>query len=124
LDTLEEEVGQMAKQQNGFREQLHDFALAHGEGWNHHEWLGLLAELTDGGVDTSDPDAIGAALEYERILVFLEQAGIKGLGPKRRVALADRFERLWTLRHATVEQIAEIPSFHRGLAEAVLEALG
>ena len=114
----------MANQQNGFRERLHDFALAHAEGWNHQEWLSLLAELTDAGVDTGDPDAIGAALERERVLVFLEQAGVKGLGPKRREALVDRFGGLWALRHATAEEIAEIPTFHRGLAEAVHAALG
>ena len=79
----------MANQRNGFREQLRAFVQTHPSGWNHHDWLALLAELTDAGVDTSDPDRIGAELEHERILAVLESVDLKGLGPKRRQALAD-----------------------------------
>ena len=113
----------MANQRNGFRAQLRTFVEAHAGGWNHHDWLGLLAELTDSGVDTSEPSRIGAELEHERILTVLETVDVKGLGPKRREALADRFGRLHDLRHASAEQIAELPSFHKGLAEAVHRAL-
>ncbi|HKJ01152.1 MAG TPA: hypothetical protein VJ997_01820 [Longimicrobiales bacterium] len=113
----------MANQRNGFRNQLRTFVQAHPGGWNHHDWLVLLAELTDAGVDTSDPDGIGAELEHERILAVLESAGVKGLGPKRREALADRFGRLHDLCRASTEEIAELPSFHPGIAAAVHNAL-
>jgi len=75
----------------------------------------------DGEMD--EPEAVGAALEHERLLVVLERAGIKGLGPKRREAVAGHFGRLWDLRNASVDQIAELPSFHRGLAEALHDAI-
>ena len=113
----------MANQRNGFRDQLRTFVQAHPGGWNHHDWLELLAELTDAGLDTSDPDRIGAELEHERILTVLETVDVKGLGPKRREALADRFGRLHDLRDASAEEIAELPSFHQGLAAAVRSAL-
>jgi NAD-dependent DNA ligase len=113
----------MANQRNGFRGQLRIFVQTHRGGWNHHDWLELLAELTDAGVDTSDPDRIGAALEHERILAVLESMDVKGLGPKRREALADRFGRLHDLRAASTEEIAELPSFHLGLAAAVHDAM-
>lgn len=113
----------MASQRNGFRAQLRTFVENHAGGWSHHDWLGLLAELTDAGVDTSDPSRIGAELEHERILRVLETVDVKGLGPKRREALADRFGRLHDLRQASVEQIAELPTFHQGLADAVHRAL-
>ena len=113
----------MVNDPNGFRAQLRTFVTAHPHGWNHHEWLELLAELTDEGVDTTDPDVIGTALEEERVLAFLEGLDLKGLGPKRREALAAHFGRLWDLRHASAEDIAQVPSFHAGLAEAVHKAL-
>ena len=113
----------MANEQNGFRVRLRDFVERHEGVWNHHEWLELLAELTDAGVDTSRPETIGSALEEERMLAFLEGANVKGLGPKRREALVEKFGRLWDLKHASVDELAELPSFHRGLAEALHEAL-
>lgn len=113
----------MADEQNGFRHQLRTFIDGHGQGWSHHDWLGLLAELSDAGMDTSDPDAIGIALEQERVLAFLEGLNLKGLGPKRRDALVARFARLWDLQHASVDEIAELPSFHKGLAEAIHQSL-
>ncbi len=113
----------MAIEHNGFREQLRDFVNAHPHGWTHHDWLELLAQLTDAGVDTSDPDAIGTALEQERVLAHLESLGVKGLGPRRREAVAGRFIRLWDLEHASVDALAEIPSFTRSLAETLHNAL-
>lgn len=113
----------MAADKNGFRACLRDFVLAHQQGWNHHEWLGLLAELTDAGFDTSDPDHIGLALERERVQQLLEGAPVRGLGPKRREAVADRFATAWNLRHATVEDLGAIPSFHEKLAQELHAAL-
>lgn len=113
----------MGNSENGFRNRLRRFVDDHVDGWSHHDWLELLAQLTDEGVDTSDPDRIGSDLERERMVVVLEQAPVKGLGPKRRQALADRFGSLWSLQHATVEEITELPSFHRGLAQSLVETL-
>lgn len=105
------------------RERARDFVARHPDGWSHDEWLALLSELRNAGVDTGNHEAIGAALEHERLLMVLENAGVKGLGPKRREALAGRFGRLWDMKHASVEEIAALPSFHRSLAEAVHQAL-
>jgi NAD-dependent DNA ligase len=113
----------MAADENGFRACLRDFVVNHHKGWNHHEWLGLLAELTDTGFDTSDPDHIGMALERERVRQLLEGASVKGLGPKRREAVAERFATVWNLKHASVEDLKEIPTFHESLARALHEAL-
>jgi excinuclease UvrABC nuclease subunit len=113
----------MARNEKDFRVRVRDFVARHPDGWSHHDWLGLLAELRDAGVAAHDHEAIGAALERERLLIVLERASVKGLGPKRREALAGRFERLWDLKHAPVDEIAAVPSFHRGLAEALREAL-
>jgi excinuclease ABC subunit C len=113
----------MATGENGFRACLRDFVSAHDNGWNHHEWLGLLAELTDAGYDTTNPDHIGMALERERVKRTLEQTSVKGLGPQRREAVAQSFGTVWNLQHASVEDLSEIPGLHRGLAQALHQAL-
>ena len=113
----------MANEFNGFRAQLRAFVAGHPQGWNHHEWLELLAELTDAGADTTNPEEIGTALEQERVLAFLEGLGMKGLGPKRREAVAAYFGRLWDLTHASVDDIAQVPGFHPGLAKELHKAL-
>lgn len=113
----------MAADQNGFRTCLMDFVLTHQHGWNHHDWLGLLSELTDAGFDTSDPDHIGMALERERVRQLLEDAAVRGLGPKRREAVADRFATAWNLQHASVEDLREIPTLHEKLARDLHAAL-
>jgi NAD-dependent DNA ligase len=113
----------MANDSNGFRAQLRAFVDAHPHGWNHHEWLELLAGLTDAGVDTTNPDQIGTALERERVLAVLEGLDLKGLGPKRREALAAHFGGLWNLEHASSEEVARVPGFHPALAKAVHKAL-
>ena len=93
----------MANQRKGFRAELRTFVQAHPGGWSHHVRLGVLAALTDAGADTSDPARIGAELEHERLLSALEDADVKGLGPKRREALAEHFGRLHDLRRASVD---------------------
>jgi hypothetical protein len=113
----------MATGENGFKGCLKDFVSAHESGWNHHEWLGLLAELTDAGYDTTDPDHIGMALERERLKLVLEQASVKGLGPQRREAVAESFGTVWNLQHASVEDLSGIPGLHHKLAQAIHEAL-
>jgi len=113
----------MANQRNRFRVQLRSFVEGHPGGWNHHDWLGLLAELADAGMDISDPSRIGMELEHERVLAVLEKVDVKGLGPKRREALARRFGQIRELHGASTEEIAGLPSFHQGLADAVHRAL-
>lgn len=113
----------MGKQGNMLEQRLSAFVEAHPGGWSHPEWMGLLGELSRAGVDTSDPGRIGSALEKARLMAVLERAGVKGLGPRRREALAERFRRLWDLRQASVDEIAALPSMHRGLAEEVHRAV-
>jgi len=102
---------------------LRTFVEGHPGGWDHRAWEGLLGELRWQGIDTADPDGIGARLERLRVLSILEGVDVKGLGPRRREALAARFRTLWNLKQATADEIAELPTIHRSLAEAVEEAL-
>lgn len=105
------------------KQHLQAFIEAHSHGWDHHEWLGLLAELEAAGVDVSDPDAIGYELENERLAAELRRQGVQGLGPKRIEAVVDRFGTLWNLQHAEVEDVAEIRTIPGALAERVVAAV-
>jgi hypothetical protein len=105
------------------KKQLKDFVQSHPEGWGHGEWLGLLTRLGNEGVDVSDADAVGLALERTRLEWELGRRSVKGLGPKRSVALVDHFETLWKLRQASVDDIAGVPSLNRDLAEKVFQVL-
>lgn len=107
----------------GVQKRFRSFLEEHPGGWGHDDWVGLLEELADAGVDITHEDQIGLTLERERVKAFLEGAGVKGLGPKRRDALASRFGRLWDLEHATLEELAETPAITRSLAEAVHRAV-
>jgi hypothetical protein len=102
---------------------LHAFVESHPDGWNHEQWLGLLAELEGDGLEVSEHAEIGAELERTRLSWELERRGVPGLGPKRTQALAKRFGTLWRLRHASVDDVARVPSFNRALAERVIGAL-
>lgn len=104
--------------------QIRAFVEAHPDGWGHEEWLGLLAELSAAGVDVSDPDAIGGMLEHERLAATLGSLGVKGLGPKRIEAIADRYRTLWILRHVNAEDVASLKNVPTDVAERVVEALG
>lgn len=95
---------------------LRSFAAARPGGWNHDEWLGFLDSLRASGHDCSDPEAIGASLERERLYVVLD--GIEGVGPKRVQALAERFGTLWSARHASVEELVAA-GLQRAAAERV-----
>lgn len=102
---------------------LHEFVKSHPEGWNHEDWLGLLADLDRAGVDVSEPHEIGVQLERTRLSWELQRHAAPGLGPKRTEALAKRFGTLGALRHASVDEIARVPSMTRALAEKVRRAL-
>lgn len=103
--------------------QLRAFVEQHPEGWNHDDWLALLTDLQAAGADVSEPDSVGLRLERARLDWELDRRSLKGLGPKRREALVDRFGTLWSLKHASVEDVAALPSIPRAVAEEVLSAL-
>jgi excinuclease ABC subunit C len=105
------------------KKKLWAFVERHPEGWNHEEWLGLLAELAQSGTEVSDPAEVGLALEKTRLEWELARRSVKGLGPKRSEALADRFETLWSLRHASVDEVAQVPTITKSLAEKVVQAI-
>jgi excinuclease ABC subunit C len=48
---------------------------------------------------------------------------VPGLGPKRRAALIDRFESMGNLRSASVEDVAQVPTINKALAEKVVQAV-
>ena len=87
------------------------------------EWLRLLAELERGGVDVGDTDAIGYALENERLAWELERRAVPGLGPKRIEAVVSRYGTLWNLRQADAEDVAEIKTIPGALAEKLVAAI-
>ncbi len=114
----------MTQAGNGLRGELRSFVAEHPDGWGHGHWETLLRQLEDSGFDTGRPDAIGAELERERVLVVLEESGVRGLGPKRREAVADGFGTLWRLRHASVDDLSALPGLTRDVAERLHTALG
>ena len=106
-----------------FLRELRSFVMEHPQGWTHDEWLGFLYHLSKQGISTDDEDRIGAALERERLAHTLGKLTIKGLGPKRREALATRFGTLYRLMEASPEEIAEVPGVPRSLADQISEVL-
>lgn len=97
--------------------ELRDFAAARPQGWNHEDWQTFLGFLGERGHDTSNADAIGLALERERLALALSQ--VEGVGPRRLQALVDRFVTIWSLRNAEVEEIAATAKIRRDLAERI-----
>ncbi len=108
---------------DGMRQALRGFVADHREGWSHGHWESLLHQLKRGGFDTARPDDIGLELERERVRVILEDAGIRGLGPKRREAVVEEFETLWDLKHASVDDLTRRSEIPRSLAEQLHAAL-
>ena len=103
------------------RADLRDFAVARPGGWDHHDWLSFLDHLRERGHDTADADAIGLALERERLAVLLGQ--VPGMGPRRVQAVVERFDTVWSLHHADLDQIAAVPGMNLSLAEKVRQAI-
>lgn len=101
--------------------ELRDFAAARPEGWDHRDWINFLESLQGRGFDIQDRDAIGVALERERLDLAL--SSVKGLGPQRRRALVDRFGHVWTLRNANPAEIAEVARVPLDLAAAARDAV-
>lgn len=103
------------------KKELRDFASARPQGWSHDDWLEFLENLQSRGHNVNDREAIGRALERERL--DLKLSGIEGVGPKRRYALVEHYGNLWTLRNAAPDEIARTASMPRPLGERVKEAL-
>lgn len=104
---------------HGISREIRAFVETHRDGWNHHEWMGLIDHLGVLGCDTSDPDAIGLALEQERVRDRLRSSGIKGLGPKRIDAVAREFPYLIGLQSTEEAEIAARTGIPRKLAKEI-----
>jgi hypothetical protein len=100
---------------------LRAFAIARPSGWNHEDWMAFLGHLQEKGHDVSDHQTIGARLERERLAVALE--AIEGLGPKRVQSLVDRFQTMWSMRHAGSADVATVAGMTRPLAERVVQQM-
>ena len=109
------------KQGPDLREDLRAFVQARPAGWGHEDWLSFLDHLRERGHDTSDPDAIGLALEAERLAAVL--ARVPGMGPRRIQSVIDRYHTAWSAHHADVDEMATLPLMTRALAEKVRQAL-
>jgi len=105
------------------KKQLNAFVERHPDGWNHDQWLSLLADLGADGVDLADTAAIGEELEKLRLAATLRRCDVPGLGPKRIEAVVEKFGTLWSLRHAGVDEVAAIKTIPAGVAEKVVAAL-
>lgn len=103
------------------RKDLRDFAAGRPQGWGHDDWLKFLESLKSRGHNINDQEAIGLALERERLDVAL--GSIKGLGPQRRQALVDRYGTLWALRGADASEIARSGNLPADLAQRVKSEL-
>ncbi|HYR08073.1 MAG TPA: hypothetical protein VEQ60_09900 [Longimicrobium sp.] len=100
---------------------LRAFAIARPSGWNHEDWMSFLGHLREKGHDVADHQAVGARLERERLAVALE--AIEGLGPKRVNSLVERFQTLWSMRHAESADVATVAGMTRPLAERVVQQM-
>jgi hypothetical protein len=100
---------------------LRAFAIARPSGWNHEDWMSFLGHLKEKGHDVTDHQTIGARLERERLAVALES--IEGLGPKRVQSLVDRFQTMWSMRHAQSADVATVAGMTRPLAERVVQQM-
>lgn len=105
-----------SKQPN-LKKDLRDFASARPQGWNHQDWLEFLENLEARGHNISDRELIGSALEKERLLLVL--AGIKGIGPQKRQALAEHYGNIWHLRDADLDEIVRVGNVLRKDAERI-----
>lgn len=99
------------------RKDLREFASARPHGWGHEDWINFLESLQSRGHDVRDRDAIGLALERERLDLAL--SGIKGVTAQKRKALVERFGTTWSLRNAGADEIASAGGVDRSVAERI-----
>jgi hypothetical protein len=104
------------------RKDLRDFASGRPQGWEHDDWLNFLEALQGRGHDIKDREAIGTALEKERLDLAL--TAVKGIGPQKRAALIERFGNVWTLRRAEADEIAKVGGLTPALIERIKAEIG
>ena len=110
-------------QQRIVRERLEGFLDAHPDGWYDGDWRGFVDELQSAGVELDNVDEIGLELERGRLLRTLAACDVRGLGPKRRAAIATRYGTIWNLRQASPDDVANVPGMNRQIADEVKAAL-
>jgi excinuclease ABC subunit C len=103
------------------KKDLRDFASGRPQGWGHEDWLNFLENLKERGHNIGDREAIGMALEKERLDLALSD--VKGVGPQRRKALVERFGTVWSLRNADPEDIASVGGLPQNLAVQIKSAM-
>jgi hypothetical protein len=103
------------------RKDLRDFASARPEGWGHEDWLAFLEDLQKRGHNVSDREAIGMALEKERLDLALGK--VKGLNPQRRQSLVEKYGTLWGLRDADSDEIAASAQIPRDLVDRIKQGM-
>lgn len=103
--------------QPDLKKDLRDFASGRPQGWSHDDWLSFLESLGSRGHDITDREAIGLALEKERLDIALGR--VKGVGPQKRQALVEKYGNVWNLRNADVDEIASVASVSRNVAERI-----
>jgi len=120
---VQDEKGGFVYKREGpdLRADLRAFITARPSGWGHDDWIAFLDHLRERGHDTSDSEAIGLALERERLAATLER--IVGMGPRRVQAVVERYDTLYSACRADVDEIAALPGMNRSLAEKVRQAL-
>lgn len=104
------------------RAELRDFASGRPAGWDHDDWVSFLDHLRGKGHEVGNTEEIGMALERERLAVRLGQ--VQGMGPRRVDALVERFDTLYSLGQASVDEIAAVQGMNRSLAERVRQQIG
>ncbi|MDP9349142.1 MAG: hypothetical protein M3P24_08380, partial [Gemmatimonadota bacterium] len=104
------------------RADLREFIAGRPHGWGHDDWTDLLGRLGGRGHDVSNPDQVGLSLERERLASVLER--VEGLERRQAEALADRFQTLWSFRHASTDDIASAAGIDHDLAERARQAAG
>jgi len=97
------------------RKDLRDFASARPQGWGHEDWLRFLEDLRDRGHNIEDREAIGVALERERLDLALSR--FEELEEEGRSVLVERFQTLWSFRSGDVEAISSIAGIPREVAD-------
>jgi excinuclease UvrABC nuclease subunit len=104
--------------------EIQSFVGQHPEGWGHGEWLSFLHHLRDEGLEISNPDSIGLALEKERVRSALRGIAIRGLGPKRVESIADGFGTFHELLSVDARGLAGRTGIPMKIAQEVVEKLG
>jgi hypothetical protein len=99
------------------RDRLVGFVSAHPRGWDHEAWLGLLSDLRQAGIDTTDEPGIGLALERERLGRLL--AEVPGGSRTAITRLVKRFGSVSALLEANSGELDAIGGVEAMLAREV-----